>query len=89
VTGLPATYSVDEVAATLRVSPRWLADQIRDRKVGCLRGTRKSVRLLDRHVQQVIDLMEQQPTASAADTGDAAATFGATRRSARRQRVTA
>lgn len=81
---LPQGYTPEAVAEALQINPDRVRQLIRDGKVGCLRASRMGIRLLDKHVDELIAALE----VPAAATGPTVANpFGATARSARANRT--
>lgn len=73
-------YPVDEVAASVGMNPDLLRDWIKQGKVPHLRSSQKGISMLQRHIDELIALLEQTPTAPVAVPGQ-------TRRSAAAHRT--
>lgn len=81
---LPVGYTPEEVAASLKISPDLVRDLILAGKIGCIRASRRGVRLLDKHVAELIAYLEVPAKPPPGPTPSNP--FGATSRSINRRR---
>lgn len=80
---LPEAFTPEEVAERLQINPDLIRSWITAGKVGCIRGSRRAVRLLPEHIEQLIRHIEKPATGAPASSSP----FGATPRSAARRRA--
>lgn len=64
---LPKTYTLNEVAEAMGMSPRWVRDRIKDGAV-CIRAGRK-IRFTEEHYEALRDSLTVAPASKGITTG--------------------